>query len=157
MPEKDNKFPAIRPASDVSIDFTPESSALSAQDAEKIRNSITKHGIDFRGKCFIEKSALPNLLFTDAKGANRVFNNALERDKFQDSEKRYLNVTAAQKEIGNRIQQPRDAYAHERLKYSDQCLRDYRDNPTIAQDRHIEESKIRSSLPKLKARKIKAE
>ncbi|HEY8034662.1 MAG TPA: hypothetical protein VIF37_03630 [Methylobacter sp.] len=157
MCDEQKNHPAVRSASEINIQFTEESKALDSQDAEKIRKTVVKHGGDYGGKCFIEKSGLPRLLCTDAKGANRVYINAAPKDKFQDGDKRYINVTAVQKEIGDRIQQPRDAYMHERLKYSDQCLRDYRDNPTVAQDRHIEESMIRRDLPKLKSRKIAVE
>jgi hypothetical protein len=53
------------------------------------------------------------------------------------------------------LQEPRDAYKHERLKDSEGCINALRDAPELEKRRLLAESAIRKALPKLKDEMLK--
>ncbi len=136
-------------AESLSIEF-PKNDNLSEQEMQRAIKSINKHGIALEnGRTMVEKNALPTMLCTDKKGANKVYGKLSESDKYRDGDKQYASTSSVTKEISERIQEPRDALTREQLKYNEQCLNALRDADKLENERSIDEARIRKELPKL--------
>ncbi len=125
---------------------------------EKAKKSLIDNGIyTSNGEVFIAKVSIPSLLATDSKGANIVYTNQENKDKFVDGKNKYISLPAMQKEISTRIQQPRDTIQKERLKYSEELIKNVRDAEELEKIRELEESRIRKELSSKKKAKLKKE
>jgi hypothetical protein len=156
--DNDSKVIVVRPATDLTLNFHQSSSLVDEKDVEKSKVAIIKHGVySPDGRTFIATDALCNLLATDPKGAKRAYLNMSDEDKLINENTRYASVPAIQKEISKRIEEPRDAYARERLRENERLLTTLRDAPQLEKIRAVAESKIREGQSTLKSRKIKAE
>lgn len=122
------------------------------------KKSLLEKGIYTpKGEVFISKESMPSLLATDSKGANIVYTNLENKDKLTDGKKKFISLPAMQKEVSTRIQQPRDTFQKERLKHSEQLMKDVRDTEELEKIRELTESKIRKKLPLTKKEKLKKE
>jgi len=149
---------AVRSANELTLNFPVRDGLVDARHAERTRLAIREHGVFMPdGRTAVGLTALPAILATDQKGANRVYLGLSPRDKFSDGDRRYAMLPALQKVVSERIEEPRDAYQRERLRDSEACLQALRDAPELDKARSVDESKIRSALPALKRRKIEAE
>ncbi|WP_265432587.1 hypothetical protein [Aeromonas salmonicida] len=152
------KLPVVHSAKDLSISFPEKNKHISDKEAEKSRELVKNNGAYTNdGRAYMDKNALPHLLATDKKGANRFFNNLEDEDKLELGNKNLAAISSVNKEISERIQEPRDTLQKERLRDSEACVNAFRDAPELEKIREIEESKNRKEQPKLKAKKIKAE
>ena len=144
-------------AEELSIDF-PDNKYLTEKEKADTRNAIKKGGIVKNdGRTFINKNNMPNLLCTDKKGANKVYNDLDDDEKFQDGNSKYADTSAITKELSKRIQEPRPQLERERLKDSRDCINAFIDSPKLEKERSIESDRIQKELPKLTKKKIKAE
>lgn len=151
-------LPAVHSAKNLSISFPEKNKHISDKEAEKSRELVKNNGAYTNdGRAYIDKNALPHLLATDKKGANRFFNNLEDEDKLELGNQNLASVSSVNKEISERIQEPRDTLQKERLRDSEACVNAFRDAPELEKIREVEESKNRKEQPKLKAKKIKAE
>lgn len=141
----DIKFPEPK-------DFVPATTAMATQKAIINKGSYTPDG-----KGYVEKSAIPQLLGTDKAGANQFYNDLADADKMQNGQDRLVHTAAVMGEISRRIQEPFPANKLENLKYNEECLRAFRDNPELEKRRTVKEAQIRQALPGLKERMIRAE
>ena len=78
-------------------------------------------------------------------------------DKLENGKEEFASVESIQKEASKRIQEPRDTIQKERLKDTEEILKNFRDSPDLEKKRELEESKIRKELPIVKRKKLKAE
>jgi len=154
----EQNLPAVYSAKNLNIYFPEKNKHISKKEAEKNRFLIKSSGAYTNdGRAYIDKNALPHLLATDKKGANRFFNNLGNEDKLELGNKNLASVSSVNKEISERIQEPRDTLQKERLRDSEGCVNAFRDAPELEKTREAEESKNRKEQPKLKVKKIKAE
>jgi len=109
------------------------------------------------GRVWINKDDVSHLLATDKKGANIIYNDLDDDDKLENGNTKNISIEAIQKEVSKRIQEPRDTLKKERLKDTEKCLPSMRDAPELEKIRELEESRIRKELPRVKAKKLKAE
>ncbi len=155
--EKTNEL-VIHSASELTLNFPNANQHISNEEAERTRLAISNRGAYTPdGNAFISKKALPKVLVTDKKGANKFVNNLDDADTIQNGTDTLVSVPAVMKEISKRIQWPIDTIKKEKLKDSEGCLTTLRDAPELEKIREIQESTIRNELPNLKKRKIKAE
>ncbi len=144
-------------AEDLSIDF-PDNKYLSDKEKAITRNAINKGGIVKNdGRTFVNKNNMSNLLCTDKKGANKVYNDLDDDEKFQDGNSKYADTSAITKELSKRIQEPRPQLERERLKDSRDCINAFIDSPKLEKERSIESDRIQKELPKLTKKKMKSE
>lgn len=144
-------------AGDLPIDF-PDNDNLTDKEKAVTRNAITKGGIVRNdGQTFINKNEIPNLLNTDKRGANKVYNDLDDNEKFEDGNSKYADTSAITKEISKRIQEPRPQLEREKLKDSRDCINAFIDSPKLEKERSIESDRIQKELPNLTKKKIKAE
>lgn len=155
---KEKNLPVVHSAKDLTINFPEKNKHISDKEAERNRSLIQDYGAYTNdGRAYIDKNALPHLLSTDKKGGNRFYNNLENQDKLELGDQTLASVSAINKELSERIQEPRDSLQKERLRDSEDCINAFRDAPELEKIREIEESKNRKEQPKLKAKKIKAE
>jgi hypothetical protein len=154
---KDN-LPAVYSAENLTIQFPPKNPHISDKEANTTRALVRTSGAytpDARG--YIDTKALPHLLATDKKSVNRFYSDLDEKDKFENGFQRLASLSSVNKEISERLQEPRDTLQRERLRDSEGCINAMRDAPELEKIREVEESKNRKEQPKLKSKKIKAE
>lgn len=146
----------LKPATELTLSF-PEPHHMIKDEGKKTRELIkqTGHVDPDTGKVFVDKKSLPHLLATDKAGVNKVYNELDNDDKLEDGERKLVSVPAVQKEISERITEPRDTIQIERLKDSEACLRTLRDAPEIVHARELLESKNRKDFPKVRNKLIK--
>lgn len=157
MSDKKN-LPAVHSAKDITINFPDKNKHITDKEAEKSRNLIQNKGAYTNdGKAYVDKDTLPHLFATDKKGANRFYNNLEDEDKLELGKQSLASVSSVNKELSERIQEPRDTLQKERLRDSEKCINAFRDAPELEKIREVEESKNRREQSKLKAKKIKAE
>lgn len=153
----EEKLPAVRKATELTINF-PSNSQLEEKEQNQINKAITKGGIVApNGRCYVNKKQMNKLLVTDKKGAAKVFNDAQEKDKYENENQEYLATSEVKKVIDERIQEPRSSLEHEKLKYSESCLNALRDSSELVKERHIEADRIVKDRPLLTSKKIKEE
>lgn len=152
----DKKELTLKSAIGLTISF-PEPHPIIKTEGEKTRELLTKKGYydSADGKVYVDKNTVPHLLATDKAGANKIYNELNDDDKYENGVQKLISVPALQKEISERITEPRDTIQIERLKDSEQCLISLRDAQEIVRDRELQESKIRRDLPKLREEVIK--
>ncbi len=144
-------------AKELTIKF-PDNKYLTDKEKEKTRNAIKKGGIVKNdGKTFINKNKMPTLLATDKKGANKVYNDLDNDEKFQDGKLKYADSVAIVKEISKRIQEPRTQLERENLKDRRDCINAFIDSPDLEKERSIEADRIKKGLSNLTKKKMKAE
>ena len=144
-------------AEDLSIDFA-DNEYPSDKEKAITRNAINRGGIVKNdGRTFINKNNMSSLLCTDKKGANKVYNDLDDDEKFQDGNSKYADTSAIIKELSKRIQEPRPQLERERLKDSRNCINAFIDSPKLEKERSIESDRIQKELPKLTKKKIKCE
>lgn len=144
-------------AGDLPIDF-PDNENLTDKEKAVTRNAITKGGIVRNdGQTFINKNEIPNLLITDKKGANMIYNDLVDDEKFENGSSKYADTSVITKEISKRIQEPRPQLEREKLKDSRDCINAFIDSPKLEKERSIESDRIQKELPKLTKKKVKAE
>ncbi|MBP8149356.1 MAG: hypothetical protein KAY21_06520 [Limnohabitans sp.] len=155
---EDKNLPIVHSAKDLTVIFPEKNPHISDKEAEKNR-LLLKNGGHYSsdGRVYIEKDALPHLMATDKKGVNRFYNNLDNEDKLELGTKSLASASSVNKEISERIQQPRDTLQKERLRDSEGCINAVRDAPELEKIREAEESRNRREQPKLKEKKIKAE
>lgn len=136
-------------AKDLKIEF-PKNDKLTEKEMTRSQNAISNHGIALENnRTMINKKAIPTLLCTDQKGANKFYGKLSESDKYKDGDKQYASTSSVVKEISEKIQEPRDSLTREQLKYNETCINSFRDADRLENERSIEEARIRKELPKL--------
>lgn len=109
--EKKNEL-SIHSASNLTINFPEANQHISNEEANRKRIAISSQSAyTLDGKAFIDKKALPKVLATDKKGANRFVNDLENDDKMQNGNDILVAVPAVMKEISRRIQCPIDTIA----------------------------------------------
>lgn len=145
-------------ASELNIEFPKKNINITNKEARHSRSLIVSEGAyTSDGRAFVGSKSLSALLATDEKGAKRFYSNLNNDDKYENANKLLASVASVQKEISKRIQEPRDTLKREKLRDNEDCIKAFRDHPTLEKMREVEESKIRKQLPSLKKKKIKAE
>lgn len=149
-------------ASDLDINFPDSPEYVGEKTAEAIQNSIVNNGVVIRTdnvavnrECFLDKNALPTLLKTDVKGVNRLYNNLPKSDKKSNGNERLVKLSATQKIVSERIQEPRSPLVNQHLQYAELCLISFRGCAKLQSDRALSDSQIKEKLPKLKGHLIK--
>lgn len=131
---------------------------ITEKEAERNRSLVQNNGAYTPdGKAYIDKKTLSHLLVTDNKGVNRFYNNLDNKDKLALGDQKLASLSSINKEISERLQEPRDTLQRERLRDSENCINAFRDAPDLEKIREVEESKNRKEQPKLKSKKIKTE
>jgi len=155
---EENNLPVVHSAKDLTIIFPERNKHISDKEAERNRGLIQANGAYTNdGRAYINKDALPHLFATDKKGANRFYNNLEDEDKLELGSQSLASVSSINKEISERIQEPRDTLQKERLRDSESCINAFRDAPELEKIREVEESNNRKEQSKLKEKKVKAE
>lgn len=158
MATSEGKSLAHFKAADLGLKFPKPKDLVPATVAEATQKAIVNNGIYTPdGKAYIEKSAIPNLLGTDRAGANQFYNDLADADKMQNGQERFVHTAAIMGEISRRIQEPYPANKLENLKYNEDCLRTFRDDPELEKRRVVHEAKIRQDWPAFRQRMIRAE
>jgi len=153
--EKSN-LPTTYSADNITINFSEPIKEIE-KVGKKSRELIKAQGVYTPdARVWINKKTLPHLLATDNKATNRMFNNLEDKDKLENGKEKYASVESIQKEISKKIQEPRDTIQKERLKDTEEILKNFRDSPDLEKKRELEESKIRKELPDVKRKKLKA-
>lgn len=145
-------------AQNLDIKF-PHNSKLTAKRPKFVsQKAINETGIiDSKGKAYIGKKKIKDILVTDKAGANKFYNNLDDEDKFENGDEKYASVAACQKEITNKIQQDRPQLEREKLKHSRDCMNAFIESPELEKERSINSDRIQKELPTLTKKKIKAE
>lgn len=155
--KKNNNIPIIHSANKLTINFSEPIEEIE-KEGNKSRKLIKSDGAYTPdGKVWINKKILPHLLATDSKATRRIYNDLENNDKIENGKEQFASVEAIQKEASKRIQEPRDTIQKERLKDTEEILKNFRDSPDLEKKRELEESKIRKELPEVKRKKLKAE
>lgn len=155
---EDKDLPVVHSASELTIVFPEKNKHISNKESDKNRALVKSDGAyTSDGRAYVNKDVLPHLLATDTKGANRFYNNLDDEDKLENGSEKFASVSSLNKEISERIQEPRDTLQKERLRDSEGCINALRDAPELEKIREVEESRNRREQPKLKEKKIKAE
>lgn len=86
-------------AQNLDIKF-PHNSKLTEKENLLPQKAIKETGIiDSKGKAYIGKKKIKDILVTDKAGANKFYNNLDDEDKFENGNEKYASVAACQKEI----------------------------------------------------------
>jgi hypothetical protein len=144
----------IKTASKIKIEF-PENKILEEHEQDKIKKSIKDRGIAHNNKTYVHSKSLPTQLNTDSTGAQIFYGKLDDKDKLTNGNDKYASTSSVLKEISERIEQPRNALVDEKLKFSEQCIKAFRDSPDLQRERQIEEVRIRQELPNLTRKKMK--
>lgn len=153
-----DNLPTLHSANDLTISFPKKNAHISDKEADKTRTLIKEQGAySLDGRAYIDKKALPHVLATDSKDTKRFYNDLDEEDKLENTQGDFASVSSVNKEISERLQEPRDTLTRERLRDSEACVNAMRDAPELEKLREVEESKNRREQPRLKAKKIQAE
>lgn len=153
----DKNLPVVHSAENLTITFPKKNEHIDDKDAERNRHLIKKDGAYTNdGRAYVDTSALSHLLATDKRGVNRFYTKLDNNDKLELGSRRLASVSSVNKEISERLQEPRDTLQRERLRDAEGCVNAMRDAPELEKIREVEESKNRKEQPKLKAKKIKA-
>lgn len=154
----EKNLPVVHSAEELTITFPGKNKHIDEKDAKKNRELIKTNGAYTNdGRGYVDTAGLPHLLATDKKAINRFYNKLNNDDKLERGNKKLASVSSVNKEISERLQEPRDTLQRERLRDAEGCVNAMRDAPELEKIREIEESKNRKEQPKLKAKKIKAE
>lgn len=144
-------------AQDLDIKF-PNNSKLTEKENSLPQKAIKETGIiDSKGKAYIGKKKMKDILVTDKAGVNKFYNDLEEEEKFENGNEKYASVAACQKEITNRIQQDRPQLEREKLKHSRDCMNAFIESPELEKERSINSDRIQKELHTLTKKKIKAE
>ena len=155
--KKSNNIPIIHLANKLTINFSQPIEEIK-KEGEKSRELIKSHGAYTQdGRVWVNKKILAHLLATDSKATRRIYNDLENNDKLENGKEEFASVESIQKEASKRIQEPRDTIQKERLKDTEEILKNFRDSPDLEKKRELEESKIRKELPIVKRKKLKAE
>ncbi len=130
---EDKDLPVVHSASELTIVFPEKNKHISNKESDKNR-ALVKSGGAYTsdGRAYVNKDVLPHLLATDTKGANRFYNNLDDEDKLENGSEKFASVSSLNKEISQRIQEPRDTLQKERLRDSEGCINALRDAPELA-------------------------
>lgn len=149
-------------ASDLDIKFPESPDYIDDKTEEAIQNSILTNGVVYstdnvavNKECYLGKNALTTLLKTDVKGVNKLYNNLPKSDKKTNGKDRQIKLSATQKIVSDRIQEPRSPLVNQHLQYVESCLISFRDCPQLQNDRALSNAQIQEKLPKLKSSLIK--
>lgn len=154
----DNTPPALRSTSTLSPKFPDMNEHIDQKQGNKTRNLLQNTSTyDSGGRLLLDNKSLPHLLATDAQGANRFYNDLGDEEKVVDGDKKYASASSVQKELSDRVQEPRDSIQKERYRDTEECIKSLRDSPELEKIREVEESKLRKDQKRLKERKMKAE
>lgn len=154
--EKDN-LPDIIKAEELELKF-PKNKYLEKKETDRIENAILKGGVATGdGKCFVKLTHLSKTIVSDKAAAARVYNNADEKYKLEDSKEKFLEIPEIQKELTRRLEEPRPALEREKLIHSEECLKTFRENEFLNKNRLIESDRIVKGRLTIGAEKIKNE
>lgn len=153
----DKKELILRSATELTLSFS-EPHPIIKDEGKKTRELLPQNSSfdPTTGKVYVDKKVVPQLLATDKAGANKIYNELDDDDKFENGTQKLVSIPALQKEIAERITEPRDTIQIERLKDSERCLIAVRDAPEIVKERELLESKNRKDFPKVRKQIIKA-
>ncbi|AMM82944.1 hypothetical protein KNO35_02570 [Pasteurella multocida] len=152
----DKKELILRPATELTLSF-PKPHQQIKNEGKKTQQLLTQHSFfePETGRVYVDHNIVPHLLATDKAGANKFYNQLDNDDKRENGMQKLVSCPAMQKEISERITEPRDVIQNERLKYNEQCLIIVRDAPEIERERIILESTNRKCFQKLKKKIVK--
>ena len=89
--EKEN-LPNIIKAEDLELEF-PKNEYLEKKETDRVENAILKGGVATGdGKCFVGLSQLSKVIVSDKAAAARVYNNADEKYKLENSKEKFLEM-----------------------------------------------------------------
>ena len=154
--EKEN-LPNIIKADELELEF-PKNEYLEKKETDRVENAILKGGVATGdGKCFVGLSQLSKVIVSDKAAAARVYNNADEKYKLENSKEKFLEIPEIQKEIARRLEEPRPALEREKLNHSEECLKTFRENEFSNKNRLIESDRIAKGRLTIGVKKIKKE
>lgn len=154
----ENKAVVIHEASDLDILFPEKNQYISEREGSKTRKLIKEGGrYTDDGRAYLDRKSLPHIFGTDSAGARRFYNDLDDDDRLEQGSQQMASVASVNKELSERLQEPRDVVVKERLRDAEACINAFRDAPKLEKIRNIEESNIRRDLPKLKDKKVKKE
>jgi len=152
----DDNLPALTTAETLNIKFPEPPNILKSADVKRTQKAAKEKGaITHDAKVAFERSAIPTLLATDQAGANKFVTDLPNDQKLADGTKVYVKAQSLNHELSRRIQEARDGYQVERLKYSEQCVNTIRDAPELENRRLKLESLTRREMPKVKREVLK--
>lgn len=159
MSKKKEKSNALVPIKAKELDLKfPDNKYLEKSEKERIEKGIIEGGIATPdGKCYIGIKEIPKVIVSDKKAAARVYNNAENKYKLEDSTTKYLGVPELQKEISRRLEEPRSTLEREKLAHSERCLETFRENESSRKSRAIGADRIAKSRTTIGSKKIKEE
>lgn len=156
---KDEELPIVRKAENLTGIFFPQNEFLEKAESDRIEAAVKSGTIikaENRGsRLYVDKKKLPAILGTDSKGVNKIYNNAQEKDKYENGNNKYLAQSEVKKEIEIRLEQPRNEFEREKLKHASNCLDAVRESETLKKERLIEAGRIEHNRSTLTQKYIK--
>lgn len=140
--DDEKNLPSVRRASELDVSFPDIPKTLTQREGRKIQKAIIDGGVEYGQKTYLSEGAVQDLLGTDVKGTQIVFNNAPEDDIKSYGGTEFLYSPEVQKEIAKRIEQPRKALERERLRYSSDCVEALSECPQLEKERTIQSDRI---------------
>jgi len=148
----------VHKAGNLTLKFPDNDNEYIRKEVEKTKRIIKNDGVYTPdGRAFINKKSIRHLLTTDSKAVTRIYNDLDNKDKLENGLEKYISVEATQKELSKKIQEPIDTNKKDKLRYNEKAVIVLRDAPELEKKREQLESHIRKELPKVKAKKRKAE
>jgi hypothetical protein len=152
----DNNIPALIAAETLDVKFPAPPRILKQSDVARTQKAVTEMGaFTHDAKVAFDRRAIPTLLATDSAGANKFVTELPEDQKIEDGSSLYVKVQSINQELSRRIQEPRDGYQLDRLKYSEQCINAVRNAPELENQRLKLEALARREMPKVKREVLK--
>lgn len=140
--DDEKKLPSVRSARDLGVSFPDIPKTLTKKEGERIQKAVEDGGVAFDQKTFLSEDAVQQLLCTDRKGTQIVFNSASEDDVRRYGDTDYLSSPELQKEIAKRREQPRKTLERERLKYGSECVESLSGCSELEKERSIQSDRI---------------
>jgi len=152
----DHNVPALTSIETLDIKLPEPSDLLRQRDVVRMQQAVTKNGaFTPDAKLAIERKGIPTLLATDQAGANKFVAELPKEQKIRDGNKLFIKTPSISQELSRRIQETRDGYQLEKLKYSEQCVNAARDTPQLENRRLKLESRMRREMPSVKREVLK--
>ncbi|WP_152620468.1 hypothetical protein [Pseudomonas sp. W15Feb9B] len=152
----EDNVPALISAEILNVKLPEPSDILKLSDVARTQKAVTKKGaFTHDAKVAFERGAIKTLLATDSAGANKFVTELPNDQKIEDGKNLYIKMPHLNQELSRRIQETRDGYQLEQLKYSEQCINAVRDAPELEVRRLKLESLARREMPKVKQEVLK--
>lgn len=158
--EENNKSKelSVKPAKDFNLQY-PDNKFLNKNEKEKIQKGISNGGIAIGTNTYVNQKNLKDILSTDVKGTQIMMNNATKSDIKTYGGEEYLSTPQINKELSARKEKPLPQLMREKLKYAQDCLETFSENPELNKMRSIESDRVakgRSTIGKETIKKRKS-